>query len=48
MWMLNGKKNNEVTLWLRHITWVHIHAKFEDLMNTSAVIINTNFEQGGT
>ena len=30
-----------------HIIWVHIHAKFEDLLNTSAVISKIGFDQWG-
>ena len=31
-----------------HTTWLHMHVKFEqDLLNTSAVISKTSFEQRG-
>ena len=33
-------------LWLGHMIWVHFHAKYEDLLYTSAVIGKTDFEQG--
>ena len=32
---------------LEHITWVHIHAKFKELLNMSAVTTETSFKQGG-
>ena len=33
-------------LWLRYITWVHIHAKFkEDFLNTLVIISITSLEQ---
>ena len=40
----NGYLAN-VRLWISNITWVHMHAQFEeDLLNTSAVISKTIFE----
>ena len=33
-----------MTLQQGHIPWVHNHAKFEDLLNTSAFISKTSFE----
>ena len=35
----------KVRLCFGHITCVHIHAKFEDLLNTSSVISNSSYEQ---
>ena len=45
--MKNSGDLPKVRLWFGHITWVHIHATFEDLLNTSAVINKTHFEQRG-
>ena len=33
--MDNNGHSAKVKLWLWQISWVHIHAKFEDLVNTS-------------
>ena len=33
-------------LYLGHITWLHVHAKLEDLLNTSAVS-STSLNKGG-
>ena len=41
---INGH-SAKVSIWLGHITFVHIHTKFEDaLLNTSAVISKTALE----
>ena len=48
MWLLmqNNVYSANVRLWFVYITWVHIHAKFEeDLLNISAIISKKYFEQ---
>ena len=35
----------KVRLLLDHITWIHILAKFEELISTSPVISKISFEQ---
>ena len=41
----NNEYSVEVRLWFWHITWVHIYARFEDLLSMSTVIRETSFEQ---
>ena len=43
--MENKRHSGKVSIWFGNITWIHIHAKFEDLINTSTVTSNTSFEQ---
>ena len=43
--MKNNRHSAKVTLRPGHITWVHIHAKFEDLLSTSAIISKQHLEQ---
>ena len=35
----------KLSIWLGHITWVHIHAKFEEVHLYTSVVISTSFEQ---
>ena len=46
--MENNRHSAEVKLWFGHISRVYTHAKFEDLLNTSAVTSKTGFEQRGS
>ena len=46
--MANNEHSAKVRLWLGNIIWVHTYVKFEEnMLNTSAVIIKTSFEQSG-
>ena len=46
--MENEGHSTEVRFWLGHITCAHMYAQSEEyLLNTSAVISKTNFEQRG-
>ena len=42
--MENNGHSAKVRLSPWHLTWVHIHAKFKDFLNTSAVISKTSFK----
>ena len=49
IYMLNEEQLSlvKVRLWLGHITLVHINEMYVDVLNTSAVISKTSFEQRG-
>ena len=45
---MNNGPSAIVGLWLGHIPWVHIHAKVEEhLLNTQVLVVTQVFSKGG-